>query len=84
MLRSSQRINHIATTEDIITGRGGLSLFSRYLEQVGIWEILDAKFGLLRKSSKGLPLWILFKQMFCFFFDGTCTRLWPHIAVQAA
>jgi hypothetical protein len=75
MLRSSQRINHIATTEDIITGRGGLSLFSRYLEQVGIWEILDAKFGLLRKSSKGLPLWILFKQMFCFFFDGTCRHL---------
>jgi hypothetical protein len=75
MLHSSQRINNVDTTEDTITGRGGLLLFSRYLEQIGIWEVLDAKFGLLRKSSKGLPLWILFKQIFCFFVDGTCRHL---------
>jgi hypothetical protein len=75
MLRSSQRINNIATTNDTITGRGGLSLFSRYLEQIGIWEMLDSKFGLLRRSSNGLPLWVLFKQVFCFFFDGTCRHL---------
>jgi len=72
---SSRRINKIGTTNDTITGRGGLSLFSRYLEQIGIWDILNSKFGIIRKSSKGLPVWILFKQVFCFFFDGTCRHL---------
>jgi hypothetical protein len=73
--RSSRRINKIGTTNDTITGRGGLSLFSRYLEQIGIWDILESKFCIIRKSSKGLPVWILFKQIFCFFFDGTCRHL---------
>ena len=74
-VRSSRRINKIATTPDTITGRGGIALFSRYLETTGILDILDSKFGYMRKSSKGLPVWILFKQIFCFFFDGTSRHL---------
>ena len=31
-VRSSRRINKIGTTPDTITGRGGIALFSRYLE----------------------------------------------------
>ncbi|WDN89306.1 hypothetical protein BuS5_03767 [Desulfosarcina sp. BuS5] len=73
--RSSQRINKIDTTTDTITGRGGLVLFSRYLEMTGILDILNTKFGFMRKSSKGLSVWILFKQIFCFFFDGTSRHL---------
>jgi len=73
--RSSQRINKIGTTTDTITGRGGLALFSRYLEMIGIFDIISLKFGFIRKSSKGLPVWILFKQIFCFFFDGTSRHL---------
>jgi hypothetical protein len=72
---SSQRINKIETTSDTISGRGGLVLFSRYLEQCGILEMLDAKFGNLRKSSKGLAIWLLFKQIFCFLFDGTSRHI---------
>ena len=74
-VRSSRRINKIGTTPDTITGRGGIALFSRYLETTGILDILDSKFGFMRKSSKGLPVWILFKQIFCFFFDGTSRHL---------
>jgi len=62
-------------TTDTITGRGGLALFSRYLETTGILDILNSKFGFVRKSSKGLPVWILFKQIFCFFLDGTSRHL---------
>ena len=74
-LRSSQRIKTIETTPDTITGRGGLTLFSRYLEQSGIFALLETKFGKLRKSAKGLAVWLLFKQMFCFLFDGTSRHI---------
>ena len=74
-VRSSRRINKIGTTPDTITGRGGIALFSRYIETTGILDILDSKFGIMRKSSKGLPVWSLFKQIFCFFFDGTSRHL---------
>jgi len=43
--RSARRINKIGTTTDTITGRGGLALFSRYLEMTGILDILNSKFG---------------------------------------
>jgi len=51
--RSSRRINKIGATTDTITGRGGLALFSRYLEMIGIFDIISLKFGFMRKSSKG-------------------------------
>ena len=74
-VRSSQRINKIGTTSDTITGRGGIVLFSRYLEMTGILDILESKFGFIRKSAKGLPVWNLFKQFFCFLLDGTSRHL---------
>ena len=74
-VRSSQRISKIGTTSDTITGRGGIALFSRYLEMTGILDILESKFGFIRKSAKGLPVWILFKQIFCFLLDGTSRHL---------
>lgn len=73
--RSSQRINTIETTPDTITGRGGLTLFSRYLEQCGIFVLLETPFGKFRKSAKGLAVWLLFKQIFCFLCDGTSRHL---------
>ncbi len=72
---SSQRINTIETTSDTITGRGGLTLFSRYLEQCGIFALLETPFGTLRKSAKGLAVWVVFKQVFCFLLDGTSRHI---------
>ena len=72
---SSQKISKIELTDDTLTGRGGLVLFSKYLSSVGIFHILDKNFNHLRKSSKGLEVWQLFKQVFCFFFDGTSEHL---------
>ena len=71
----SNRINTIDVTDDIITGRGGLALFVRYLTNIQILPLLDETFGKLRKSSKGLPVTKLFLQLFCFLFDGTSRHL---------
>ncbi len=70
-----ERIFKIEKTTDTLTGRGGLALFTRYLSEIGIYEILTQMFGNLRKSCKGLAIWKLFKQVLIFFFDGTCRHL---------
>jgi hypothetical protein len=72
---NDQRINKIDVTDDTLTGRGGLALFSRYLETIGIFALLASEFGHLRKSSKGLAIWKIFKQILCFFLDGTSRHL---------
>ncbi len=72
---SSQRIHAIETTQDTITGRGGVTLFSRYLDQCGMLMLMDSKFAHIRRSAKGLAVWLLFKQILCFFFDGTSRHI---------
>ena len=69
------RISRVESTDDIITGRGGLSLFVRYLAGINLYPLLEEKFSGLRKSSKGLPIWKLFLQVFCFLLDGTSRHL---------
>jgi len=64
-------IDQIETTTDTLTGRAGLALFSRYLRNLGLFAALERLFGSLRKSEKGLPIPVLFHQLFCFFLDGT-------------
>ena len=73
--RSKCKINAVDVTEDTLTGRGGLALFVRYLSQVNIYGLLFEAFGHLRRSEKGKPIWNIFKQMFCFFYDGTSRHL---------
>jgi len=77
MKKKSQthRINEVGVTDDIITGRGGLALFVRYLVSINILPLLDESFGNLRKSAKGLSVTKLFLQIFCFLFDGTSRHL---------
>jgi len=72
---TGERICKIATTDDTLTGRGGLAFFNRYLSEIGIYKIIDDRFGHLRKSGKGLDIWRLFKQVFLFFLDGTSRHL---------
>jgi hypothetical protein len=66
-----QKINKIGQTDDFLTGRGGLALFVRYLSKIGIYKLLERYFGGIRKSKKGSPICNIFKQLFCFFLDGT-------------
>jgi len=73
--RSKYKINAVDVTEDTLTGRGGLALFVRYLSQVNIYGLLLEAFGHLRRSEKGEPIWNIFKQIICFFYDGTSRHL---------
>jgi len=73
--RKSEKIDRIEETPDTLTGRGGLFFFVRYLANTGIFQMLEEHFGDLRKSRKGLPVTELFKQIFCFFFDGTSRHI---------
>ena len=68
-------INEIGTTTDTLTSRGGLSLFVRYLRNIEIFPHLHRLFGCIRKSSKGQSVIEIFKQLFCFFVDGTSRHL---------
>ncbi len=73
--RFSSPLSKVETTSDTLENRGGLSIFSRYLEQTRIFDLLEVAFGSLRKSSKGLAVWHLFHQLHCFFADGTSRHL---------
>jgi hypothetical protein len=69
------RIDEIGTTTDKITGRAGLSFFARYLDRIGLRWIIERFFGSIRKSRKGKGIYDLFKQVICFFLDGSSRHL---------
>ncbi len=73
--KSKCKINKIGVTNDTLTGRGGMALFVKYLNNVEIYPLLQSFFGNIRKNNKGLPVWNIFKQMFCWFYDGTSRHL---------
>jgi hypothetical protein len=73
--KSKCKISKVDVTEDTLTGRGGVALFVRYLSQVSIYPLLVDAFGPLRRSEKGQPIWNIFKQIFCFFYDGTSRHM---------
>ena len=69
------KIHRIEVTSDRLTGRAGLALFVAYLHQIQIFSRIERWFGALRKNKKGLCIPELFKQMLCFFVDGTSRHL---------
>jgi hypothetical protein len=73
--KSKCKISSVDVTGDTLTGRGGLALFVRYMSQVDIYGLLFNRFGELRRSAKGQATWNIFKQIFCFFYDGTSRHL---------
>lgn len=73
--QAEQKIHRIETTTDCLTGRAGLALFVAYLHSIQIFNWFDRWFGSIRKSRKGIGIPELFKQVLCFFVDGTSRRL---------
>jgi hypothetical protein len=71
----NQKINQIDVTNDTITSRGGMAFISRYIENIGILQILYNFFQGIRKRSSGTPIITVFKQLLCFFIDGTSFAL---------
>ena len=73
--KSNNNIDKIEVTTDVLTGRAGLALFVRYLNTIGVFSRLIELFGKYRKNGKGQTIGDIFKQMFCFFMDGTSRHL---------
>ena len=69
------KIDTVQTTSDTLTSRGGLSLFVRYVQNILLYPHLERLFGGIRKSNKGQSMVEIFKQLFCFFLDGTSRHL---------
>ena len=69
------RIDHIEPTDEVLTDKSGILLFTRYLSKINIYPLIKKYFGSMRKSKKGIPIDELFKQLFCYFLDGTSLRL---------
>ena len=68
----STKITKIGLTNDKISARGGLPLFLRYVEQIGLYRLISSTINsLLLKNSKGLQLQQFLKQIIAFFIDGT-------------
>jgi len=72
---SKEKISRVEATDEKITGRGGLALYSSYISNVNILPILSSRFSNLRRSSKGAPIEALFKQILCWFMDKTSRHL---------
>jgi hypothetical protein len=73
--KNNNIIDGVAVTNDTLTSRGGLSLFVRYVRNIGLLPHLESEFGSIRKSRKGQAVTEIFKQLFCFFLDGTSRHL---------
>jgi hypothetical protein len=82
--RTKNKIDRIEPTSENLTGRAGLTLWVRYLERINIYQLLDRYFGSIRKSSKGIGVAEAFKQLLCFFLDGTDLHLthFDHLAAD--
>jgi len=80
--KGKTRIRGIGITKDTLTSRGGLNLFVRYLENIGIMAVILRMFGGIRRSGKGASIEELFKQVLCNFVDGTSRHLVQYDKVQ--
>jgi hypothetical protein len=68
-------INDVEVTGDNLTSRAGLNLFVRYLRSMVLFPYLEEIFSKIRRSNKGQGITEIFKQLFCFFMDGTSRHL---------
>jgi hypothetical protein len=69
------KICGIEATDETLSGRGGLVLFTKYLASLAVVEILAERFGGQRRNKKGARVAEIFKQVLCFFFDGSSFHL---------
>ena len=69
----STKITKTGITSNKISGRGGLALFLRYIEKIGLYGLITGNNSSLyfREQNKGLQLQQFIKQIFAFFIDGT-------------
>ena len=77
------QIDGIGVTGDSLTSRAGLALFGRYLDRIGLVDLLERWLGPVRKSGKGLPAAECMRQVLLFMVDGTSRHLSHFDALKA-
>jgi hypothetical protein len=66
------KITKIGQTSDKISARGGLPLFLRYVEQIGLYSMISGVIlPHILQTNKGLQLQSFLKQIIAFFIDGS-------------
>jgi len=69
--KTSAKISKVEKTNEKISGRGGLTLFLLYVENIMFYPLVSKIFGKLSRSGKGLQLFQFIKQILAHFIDGT-------------
>lgn len=69
------KIHEVDVTYDKLTGRAGMAFFSKFIESTSILLTLSNVFAKLKSNKKGADLQDIFKQLICFFTDGTSRHL---------
>lgn len=76
------KIAAIEETTDNLTSRAGLTLFCRYLDNIGLAWFVDRWLGPIRKNKKGQPAAECVRQILLFLIDGTSRHLTHFDALQ--
>jgi len=66
-----QKISKIEITNDVISARGGITLFLNYLENTGTFELIEHFLGNIKGSKKGLTVREFLIQLMAFIMDGS-------------
>ncbi len=69
--QTKNQINEIGITNDTLTGRGGLALILRYLDNIGIWNLFEQTIGHLRVTGKSKSIATIIRQIIISFIDGS-------------
>jgi len=70
------KITKIGITNDKNSARGGLPLFLRYIDKIGLYRLISGIIiPLIARNNKGLQLNQFLKQMIAFCMDGTNTAI---------
>ena len=65
------KISKIEVTNDVISARGGIILFLRYLENTRVFELMEQFLGEMKGSKKGLTSREFLIQITAFIIDGS-------------
>jgi Transposase DDE domain group 1 len=65
------KISNIEITNDVISARGGLTLFLRYLENTQVFELIEHFLGEMKGSKKGITTRQFLSQIMVFIMDGS-------------
>ncbi len=65
------KITKVGITTEKVSGRGGLTLFLQYVENLIFYPLFEKYYSFLRLSAKGLPVQQFIKQLMANFVDGT-------------